>query len=78
FALSHALALLQPPPQTLEHGLRRIYPGGLARNSNAIAAAGHAYTHSLFDPDQMAVVIAKQQREQCIVAELEGYGLARM
>ena len=60
----------------VQRGLRRLDPRRVAGDRDAVAAAGQPHAQRLLDPDQMPVVVAEQQRQQRVVVELQGDGLA--
>ena len=74
--LLHRLAAFQPAPQAGQRGLRGLHAGRVAGDRDAVAAARQPHAEPLLDPHQVAVVVAEQQRQQRIVGEVEGDGLA--
>ena len=71
-----ALAALQPAPQPFQRCLRRIDARRFAGDRNPVPATGQPHAGEPARCGPCAGLVAEKQRQQRIVTELEGHGLA--
>ena len=76
FGAADAFAAFEAAPEAFQGGLGGVDAGGLAVDRDPVAATGQAHAEGLLDADHVAVMVAEQQRQQRVVTELEGHGLA--
>ena len=70
-ALADRLPALQPLVQALQRRLGRLNARRITADRHPVAAGRKFDAQTLFEPDQVSVMIAEQQRQKRVVGKLE-------